>query len=185
MNERNSNIIRTDRLILRPWNNEDFEPFAKLNADPRVREFFPHILTKEESDEQAAWISGNIEKNGWGFWAVSVIGRDDFIGFIGLSQLDVIAAVEVAWRLDYDHWGKGYATEGARAALRYGFEVLGLDEIVSCTADINERSRRVMRKLGMHRDPQEDFVMPKLEEGHPLMRHVLYRLRKDEWERIK
>ncbi len=181
MKDSDKHNIRTDRLILRPWKKKDFAPFAKLNADPRVREFFPRILNKEQSNEQALQIAENIAKNGWGFWAVSVIDGDDFIGFIGLSYLDPIAAVEIAWRLSYDHWGKGYATEGAKAVLQYGFDVLGLEEIVACTTKVNERSIRIMEKLGMHHNSEDDFDMPKLD--HPLRRHVLYRLRKDEWKR--
>ena len=178
-------VIKTDRLILRPWLKEDFEPFAKLNADAVVREYFSSTLVREESDASAKVISDAIEQNGWGFWAVSCPGVADFIGFIGLSQVPFTAhftpAVEIGWRLAHEFWGRGYAPEGAQAALKYGFETLNLSEIVSFTTVTNERSQKVMRKIGMHHTPQDDFDYPKLVAGHPLIRHVLYRTQKDEW----
>lgn len=130
---REPSSITTDRLVLRPWKKEDFEPFAAINADSRVREFFPSTQTKSESDVHAEAISEGIEKYGWGFWAVST-SDSGFIGMIGLSQVRFSShftpAVEIGWRLAYGHWGKGYATEGAKAALKYGFEELKLKEIV-------------------------------------------------------
>jgi RimJ/RimL family protein N-acetyltransferase/aminoglycoside phosphotransferase (APT) family kinase protein len=182
------NKIKTERLILRPWRNEDLETFAKLNADPRVMEYFPSTLNREESNLMAEKIQRIIKERGWGWWAVSVPGISDFIGFIGLNSLEksrlpvhFSPAVEIGWRLAYEHWGKGYATEGARACLKYGFEKLGLNEIVSFTAVPNIPSQAVMKKIGMHHDPKDDFDHPKLQEGHNLRRHVLYRLTKDEW----
>jgi 3-dehydroquinate dehydratase/shikimate dehydrogenase len=179
--------IRTDRLILRQWKKGDLEPFASINADPRVREYFPGLQTREESDHSVSLVSGHIEKYGWGFWAASLVETGEFIGFIGLEdvyfQANFVPAVEIGWRLAYKHWGKGYATEGALACLRYGFETLMLDEIVSFTAVENTRSRRVMEKIGMHHDSKDDFDHPKLPEGHPLRRHVLYRLDRDEWKK--
>jgi 3-dehydroquinate dehydratase/shikimate dehydrogenase len=176
------NTIRTERLILRPWTEEDFEPFAKMNADPRVLEYFPSVLSRDESDQLARKIKITIEETGWGFWAVSVPEVADFIGFIGLRYDDFPAhftpAVEIGWRLAFDHWGKGYATEGALAALKYGFETLKLNEIVSFTTEKNLRSRGVMEKIGMHRDPADDFDHPKLSASHPLKRHVLYRIKR-------
>ena len=173
-------MITTERLILRPWTPEDFEPFAKLNADPRVREYFPSVLSTEESNAQAAKISLFIQENGWGLWAVSVPGVAKFIGFIGLSQVSFTApftpAVEVGWRLAHEHWGKGYATEGAMAALKYGFETLKLKEIVSFTSVENRASRAVMEKIGMTHDGADDFDHPLLPEGHLLRRHVLYKI---------
>ena len=172
--------IKTKRLILRPWKETDLESFARLNADPRVMEYFPSVLTREESDALARRISEHIQKYGWGLWAVSLIEADEFIGFIGLHsvrfQTAFTPAVEVGWRLAYDHWGKGYATEGAKAALHYGFECLNLKEMVSFTAAQNLRSQRVMEKIGMHHDPKDDFDHPELSVGHPLRRHVLYRI---------
>lgn len=182
--------VRTKRLILRPWQESDLEPFAQLNADPRVREYFPGILSREESDASVKLVSNHIEKYGWGFWAASLIHTGEFIGFIGLEDVyfsapfnELTPAVEIGWRLAFSHWGKSYATEGARRALQYGFDHLKLDEIVSFTILKNIRSRHVMEKIGMHHDPKDDFAHPKLSEGHPLRKHVLYRLNKTDWER--
>lgn len=181
--------INTKRLILRPWTEDDLEPFAKLNADARVREYFPGLLTRQESDASLKSMAEHIERYGWGFWATSLAESGEFIGFIGLEDVHFSAsfnasapAVEIGWRLAFNHWGKGYATEGALAALKYGYEILNLEEIVSFTAVPNQRSRRVMEKIGMHHRPEEDFDHPKLAEGHPLRRHVLYRLEKAGWQ---
>jgi 3-dehydroquinate dehydratase/shikimate dehydrogenase len=179
--------IRTARLILRQWQEEDLKPFAELNADPRVMEYFPSTKNRQESDHSVKLMSAHIEKYGWGLWAASLIQTGECIGFIGLEDVHFTnhftPAVEIGWRLAFDFWGKGYATEGALASLQYGFETLNLNEIVSFTAVQNERSRRVMERIGMHRDPKDDFDHPKLPEGHWLRRHVLYRLEKSDWER--
>jgi 3-dehydroquinate dehydratase/shikimate dehydrogenase len=152
-------------------------------------EYFPSVLSHKESNDLAKRIIAKLEEQGWGLWAASVPGIADFIGFIGLAKPSFEAhftpAVEVGWRLAFDHWGKGYATEGARAALMYGFETINLPEIVSFTAVQNMRSRRIMEKIGMSHDSKDDFDHPKLPEGHKLRRHVLYRLKKSEWERTK
>ncbi len=180
-------IIQTKRLILRQWCDEDLEPFARLNADPRVREYFPGILSRQESDASVKLMSNHIEKCGWGFWAASLIETSEFIGMIGLEDVYFTAhftpAVEIGWRLAFDYWGKGYATEGARASLQYAFESLNLNEVVSFTTLKNMRSRQVMKKIGMHHDPKDDFDHPKLPEGHSLRRHVLYRISKIDWEK--
>lgn len=172
--------IKTERLILRPWKEEDLSSFAKLNADSRVMECFPKVKNYQESKEEYERIVKHFQEYGWGLWAVSVIDGPSFIGYIGLKNVDFEApftpAVEIGWRLDADFWGKGYATEGAKAALQYGFDVLKLSEIVSFTVENNRRSRHVMEKIGMHRNPKEDFDHPRLPIGHPLRRHVLYRL---------
>ncbi|HEV8052764.1 MAG TPA: GNAT family N-acetyltransferase [Parachlamydiaceae bacterium] len=178
-------MMKTERLILRPWCDDDLEPFAKMNADPRVREYFPRVLTSKESDESVRWFSAHIQKSGWGFWAASLVDSGEFIGFIGLQNAQPLAnfapAVEIGWRLAQEHWGRGYATEGARAALKYGFDTLNLEEIVSYTALDNYRSRHVMEKIGMFHNPAEDFDYLKFPDGHPLRRHVIYRLAKSEW----
>lgn len=177
--------IRTKRLLLRPWNEEDFESFAQMNEDPRVMECFPSVLTKAESDETAQRFKAEIEERGWGLWAVSVIGGADFIGFIGLNPVRFDApftpAVEVGWRLAHEYWNQGYATEGALAALYFAFESLHFDEIVSFTVVRNFRSRHVMEKIGMHHDPKDDFDHPRLLEGDPLRKHVLYRITAQDW----
>ena len=179
--------IKTDRLILRPWQEEDLEPFAQLNADPRVREYFPKLLSRQESVQSVNLMSDHIDRCGWGFWAASLIQTGEFIGFIGLEEVYFMAhfshtpTVEIGWRLAYNYWGKGYATEGALAALRYGFNTQNLKEIVSFTVVQNKRSRHVMEKIGMHHDQKDDFDHPSLPEGHQLRRYVIYRLQASEW----
>jgi RimJ/RimL family protein N-acetyltransferase len=172
--------LRTDRLWLRRWRPADREPFAALNADPRVAEFLPAALTREASDALAARIEAHFEAHGFGLWAVEIPGVAPFAGFAGLSVPDFQAhftpCVEIGWRLAAPFWGHGYATEAARAALGFGWGRLQLAEIVSFTVPGNLRSRRVMEKLGMRRDPADDFDRPGLPEGHPLRRHVLYRI---------
>lgn len=175
------NSLRTPRLELRSWRDEDLAPFAALNADPRVMEHFPSALTREESDALVHRIRAGMEKNGFGFWAVSMPGTADFVGFIGLSvppfDAPFMPCVEIGWRIAHEHWNKGIATEGARAALDTAFGELGLPEVVSFTVPGNTRSRRVMDRLGMRHDPREDFDHPRVPEGHALRRHVLYRIR--------
>lgn len=173
--------IKTNRLILRQWQESDLEPFAALNADSTVMEFFPSLLTREQSDELVKRCSEQISTHGWGFWAATLIETGEFIGFLGLHPVTFEApftpAVEIGWRLAYKHWGKGYATEGANAALAYGLDKLKLPQIVSFTTVNNLRSRHVMEKIGMDHTPADDFDHPKLPPGHPLRRHVLYRYR--------
>ncbi len=177
-------VLRTKRLYLRRWLSEDREPFARLNADPRVVEFLPKPLSREESDAVADRIEAHFQKHGFGLWAVAIPGITPFAGFIGLSIPRFEAAftpcVEIGWRLDAEYWNRGYATEGARAALEFGFVSLQLKEIVSFTVPGNVRSRRVMEKLGMTHSASDDFDHPLLPEGHPLRRHVLYRLGRPE-----
>jgi RimJ/RimL family protein N-acetyltransferase len=173
--------LRTDRLWLRRWVAEDRVPFARLNADPRVVEFLPGPLSREASDAVADRIEAHFRQHGFGLWAVEVPGVTRFAGFIGLSvprfEAVFTPCVEIGWRLDAEHWNRGYATEGARAALAFGFGALRLAEVVSFTVPENVRSRRVMEKLGMTHSPSDDFEHPLLPEGHRLRRHVLYRLR--------
>ncbi len=176
-----SNIeLHTDRLILREWRDEDLEPFAALNSDPEVMRYMPKLLSREDSDERVGQIREHFERHGFGLWAVEVRGAQPFAGFVGLSvpQYETLftPCVEVGWRLAREVWGYGYATEAARAALGFGFTRIGLIEIVSFTVPDNQRSRRVMERLGMTHDPNGDFEHPLLPEGHPLRRHVLYRL---------
>lgn len=178
MNEKE--FIRTERLILRQWRKEDLKPFAALNADPRVMECFFAMKSREESDQMVKRMAEYIEIKGWSFWAVSTIDANAFIGMIGLENIQMefpfAPAVEIGWRLAYEHWGKGYATEGAKACLKYGFEKLKLKEIVAFTTAGNTRSRNVMEKIGMHRNPKDDFDHPHIPANHPLVRHVLYRI---------
>ncbi len=175
--------LTTTRLKLRAWRDDDIAPFAAMNADSRVREFFPSTLTFEESLASAEHIAAHWNTHGFGLWAVEVPGTAPFIGFVGLSipafDAPFMPCVEVGWRLAVPYWNRGYATEGGRAAIAFGFDVLGLPEIVSMTTESNLRSRRVMERLGMHRDPSDDFDHPNIAAGHRLRRHVLYRLRRD------
>ncbi len=179
--------LRTPRLILRRWRDTDRDPFAALNADRAVMEHFPAPLRREESDDLVDRIESGFDARGWGLWAVEVPGTAPFIGFVGLNPATFDApftpAVEVGWRLAREHWGHGYATEGARAALAFGFEDLALDEIVSFTSHGNTRSRQVMERLGMHNDPADDFDNPNVPAGDPLRAHVLYRLDRERWQR--
>jgi RimJ/RimL family protein N-acetyltransferase len=172
--------LRTQRLRLRRWLPADREPFAALNADPRVAEFLPAPLAREASDALAARVEAHFETHGFGLWAVEAPGVTSFVGFAGLSipafSARFTPCVEIGWRLAVPFWGRGYATEAARAALGFGFRQLRLGEIVSFTVPGNLRSRRVMEKLGMRRDPADDFDHPALPEGHPFRRHVLYRI---------
>jgi ribosomal-protein-alanine N-acetyltransferase len=175
--------LRTDRLLLREWRDADLEPFAAMNADPRAMEFFPSVMTRDESDRFVLnKIVPQFERLGYGPWAIEVPGVTPFAGFVGLLEQTFAApftpCVEVGWRLDSPYWGHGYATEGARAALAYGFAVAGLDEIVSMTTLTNVRSIAVMERLGMRR--AGEFEHPNVPLGHPLRPHVLYRLENDE-----
>jgi RimJ/RimL family protein N-acetyltransferase len=173
--------IRTDRLWLRQWVASDREAFARLNADARVMKYFSAVLSREESDILAARIEAHIDRHHWGLWAVEITGVTPFAGFIGLAtprfDAHFTPCTEIGWRLAADSWGCGYATEGARAVLAFGFGTLGLDEIVSFTVPDNLASRRVMERIGMVHNPSDDFEHPGLPAGHRLRRHVLYRTR--------
>ncbi|MFT3769573.1 MAG: GNAT family N-acetyltransferase [Minicystis sp.] len=172
--------IRTQRLLLRRWLPADRAPFAVINADPRVTEHLPGPLSRAQSDALVERIEAHFEQRGFGLWAVEIEGFTPCAGFVGLSvprfEARFTPCVEVGWRLGAEHWGHGYATEAARAAVAFGFETLGLAEIVSFTVPANLRSRRVMERIGMTRDPADDFDHPLLPEGHALRRHVLYRI---------
>ncbi|MFC6354503.1 GNAT family N-acetyltransferase [Luethyella okanaganae] len=181
--------LETERLVLRRWSHADLEPFSALNADPRVMEHFPSPLTPEESAAFVGRIEDAFRRRGFGLWAVERRDTGVFIGFVGLTVPGFEAhfssvqapAVEVGWRLAADEWGQGFATEAASAVLGFAFEVLGLAEVVSMTAVGNERSMRVMERLGMRHDPADDFEHPNVPVGSPLARHVLYRLDRDGW----
>lgn len=172
--------LKTSRLLLRSWRDSDREPFARINADPRVMEYFPACLSRADSDALIDRIEARINDHGWSLFAAELREAGEFIGFMGLSvpafEAHFTPSVEIGWRLAAEHWGKGLATEGARAVLHFGFTQLRLPEVVSFTTVANVRSRRVMEKLGMTHNPAEDFDHPDLAEGHSLKRHVLYRL---------
>lgn len=176
--------VDTPRLRLRQWRAADRAPFAALNADPAVMEFFLSPLSRESSDASIdAWQS-QLDSRGWSNWALELKASGELLGFTGLSiprrVLPFSPCVEVGWRLARKHWGQGYATEAARAALEVGFARLDLREIVSFTTVGNVRWRAVMERIGM-RDARQDFEYPGFPEGHPLRRHCLYRIARDEW----
>ena len=178
--------ITTERLYLRQWRDSDREPYGALCADPAVMRFFPGLLSREASDRDIDAWQAALEDRGWSNWAVETRETGVFIGFIGLSvprrALPFMPCVELGYRLAREHWGKGYATEGAKAALRVGFERLMLPEIVSFTALVNLPSRAVMERVGMS-NANEDFDHPNpaLPEGSTLKRHCLYRLSRERW----
>jgi ribosomal-protein-alanine N-acetyltransferase len=178
--------LYTERLVLRRWLPSDRAPFAHMCSDPRVMEFMPALLSREESDAMIDRIEAFFDERGFGLWAVEVVGVSAFVGFVGLwvPRIDVawMPAVEIGWRLAPEHWGHGYATEGGQAALDFGFDVVGLDEIVSFAAVGNVRSQQVMQRLGMVRDVDGDFEHPAMPQGDPLRPHVLYRLQRPQGE---
>lgn len=176
--------LTTSRLILRQWRETDLAPFVAMNANENVMAYYPATLTRQESEAYSAKIIDLISQRGWGFWALELRETGEFIGFTGLHIPGVVLpftpCVEIGWRLGLEHWGKGYATEAAREALRFGFETLSLDKIVSFTSLINLRSQAVMERLGMVRS-KEDFEHPAVDVGHRLRSHCLYRLSRDVW----
>jgi RimJ/RimL family protein N-acetyltransferase len=173
--------LTTDRLLLREWRDSDLPAFHFLNSDPEVMEFLPKLLSRAESDAFAARIRSAMTEQGFGLWAVEVVDVVPFVGFVGLSipsfEAPFMPCVEIGWRLVREHWGNGYANEAALAAMACAFGPLGLREIVAFTVPANVKSRRVMERIGMVRDPREDFDHPDLPPGDPLRRHVLYRRR--------
>jgi ribosomal-protein-alanine N-acetyltransferase len=179
-----NSALQTGRLVLRRWRAEDRQPFAALNADPEVTQYLPAPLSRGESDDLVDRIEASFDANGFGLWALEVKATGEFIGFTGLSvprfEAAFMPTVEVGWRLARSAWGKGFATEAARASLDCGFGEHGLDEVVSFTTETNAPSRAVMHRLGMTGDPDDDFDHPTL-TGHRLVRHVLYRMPADRW----
>ncbi len=182
--------IRTDRLLMRPWRDSDRDPFAALNADPEVMRHFQGTRTRAESDEFVDRIEAQWADAGWGLFALEVLASDDadgvpFIGYTGLWPAYFVepGTVEVGWRLAHDAWGHGYAPEAARAALRFGFEDVGLAEIVSFTAEANTNSQRVMQKIGLQREPSRDFDHPNVDaERYPhLVRSIFYAVSRSDW----
>ena len=175
--------LETDRLILRRWEYGDLVPFRAINGDPRVMEFYPSVNDATESDRILRAAETHFDQHGFGLFATELKSSGELLGFVGLQRIPYethfTPAVEIGWRIAFEHWNKGYATEAARACLDDGFTRLGLAEIVAMTAVINHRSRRVMEKLGMTYNSKDDFDHPKVAEGHILRPHVLYRLKRD------
>lgn len=178
-------VLTTERLYLMQWQPRDFAMFANMNADPEVMKYFPKLLSSTLSDTIAKKCQQLIKDNGWGFWAVSLKESDAFIGMVGLNEVhaDMPFApnVEIGWRLHKDYWGQGYATEAARASLKFAFETLKLDEVVAFTAVINKHSQLIMQRIGMS-DTQESFYHPMLDLNHRLAEHVLYKITRQQWQ---
>ena len=174
-------MLTTPRLHLRPWRDSDREPFAAMNADPRVMQHFPALLTRAESDALVDGFAAHHGEHGFTMFAAELRDTEAFIGFTGLLhpsiQTHFTPCVEIGWRLAPPHWNRGYATEAARECLRFAFEDLALEEVVAYTVPANVASRRVMEKLGMTYTPADGFDHPRIPENHPLRRHVLYRCR--------
>lgn len=177
--------IATQRLVLRQWREQDFAPFAALNADPDVMAYFPSVLDSPQSDAMASRCASLIAERGWGLWAVEEVLSHRFIGFVGLhipkDDLPFKPCVEIAWRLAREHWGQGYAYEAAQAALEIGFRELALPEIVAFTTVANRRSRALMERLGMQQDVNGNFNHPAVADIPRLRPHVLYRFDRQRW----
>lgn len=173
--------LHTDRLVLRPWRDVDLAPWAAMNADPAVREHLGGLLTREESDACVARFRAEFERRGHGWWAVEVRATGEFVGFAGLDEVEEdmpFSGVEIGWRLARHAWGRGYATEAALTVLSYGFDTLGLPEILAVTTAANLRSQAVMRRIGMTRNPADDFDDPAAPEG-PLRPNAVFRISRD------
>lgn len=172
--------LRTPRTVLRAWKDSDLPAWCEMNADAEVRKHFPSVHTEAEAVGEADRIRAQIAQHGWGFWALEVPGVTPFAGVVGLLvpayEAHFVPCVEIGWRLARGTWGNGYAIEAARAAARFAFDVLDQDEIIAITVPANTPSRKVMERLGMRHDAAGDFDHPRVPEGHPMRRHVLYRL---------
>lgn len=181
------NILKTDRLILRTWNDHDLKPMFEINQDPNVMEYFPALQDLEMTKQFINKVNVHFEKHGYTLYATIRKNSGEFIGFIGLLMADFEAhftpAAEIGWRLSSKHWGQGFATEGAKAVLDHAFSVLKIPEIVSFAAAGNVKSIRVMQKIGLQHHEEDDFDHPKLDDTSPLKRHVLYRLSRKEYLR--
>jgi RimJ/RimL family protein N-acetyltransferase len=179
-------VIETSRLVLRTWNQEDADAYFQINQDLKVIELLNGSLTMEQVNDFITTANSHNDKHGYTLWAAELKETRDMIGFIGLNyttwEAHFTPATEVGWRLGSQYWGHGYATEGAKASLDYGFRECGLKEIVSFTVPANVRSIRVMEKIGLKRDANGDFAHPKLSAGHPLSQHILYRLNASDFQ---
>lgn len=177
--------LETERLLLRQWLDKDFLPFAAMNADPIVRKYFPSLLTADQSHASIKSFQEAIIQKGFGLWALELKDSGEFLGFCGLQVPSFHAhftpCIEIGWRLAKEYWGNGYATESAKKCLSFAFKTLNVPEIVSFTAIDNWPSRRVMQRIGMQRNPQDDFEHPLVDDEHPLKKHVLYRVSKIQW----
>ncbi|WP_374535993.1 GNAT family N-acetyltransferase [Chitinimonas taiwanensis] len=177
--------LRGERVLLHDWRDDDLPTWVAMNADPAVRRYFPSVLDEAAALGEASRIRAHAEREGFTFWALEIPGVADFAGFVGLIRTGFDAhftpCVEIGWRLAQAYWGQGYASEAARLALQQGFDTLQLDEIVALTVPANLPSQAVMQRIGMRRDPADDFDHPRLSDGHPLQRHLLYRIKRQDW----
>lgn len=180
-------MLKTNRLLLRQWTEDDFSPFAEMCRDKDVMEYFPKLQTEEESYKMGEKILSLINKRGWGFWAVEIPNQKKFIGFVGLhtltEKMPFSPCVEIGWRLSKAYWGKGYATEAAKETLNFAFNKLNLNEVVSFTTLANNRSKAVMQKIGMYNSNQ-NFMHPDIETSNPQCEHVLYKIGQSDWQRL-
>lgn len=180
--------LHGERVLLRDWRDDDLPAWVAMNADPAVRRHFPGVLDEAAALGEASRIRAHAEREGFTFWALEIPGVTDFAGCVGLIRTGFDAhftpCVEIGWRLAQAHWGKGYASEAARLALVYGFDPLQRDEIVALTVPANLPSQAVMQRIGMQRDPADDFDHPRLAAGHPLQRHLLYRIKRQDWRAL-
>ena len=171
--------LHTRRCVLRQWQDSDFEPWARMNADPEVRRYFPEVLDAEQAGAEARRCRDAIAQRGWGMWALEIPSEFRFAGFVGLHvphfDAPFVPAVEIGWRMARAAWGRGFATEAAQAALDFAFDRLALGEVIAMAVPTNAASRRVMDRLGMRRDMSGDFDHPRVPSSHRLCRHVLYR----------
>lgn len=179
-------LMETARIRLRSWQKDDLSDFCALNADPDVMRFFPATLARKDSDNLAASFQAGMLRHGFGIWVLELPGISSFAGVVGLNVPSFDnTLVEVSWRLHKLFWGHGFATEASAVALEAGFSLFSLESICSVTARLNIPSEKVMRRLGMEHNPKDDFHHPALPDGHPLSRHVFYRMRKQRWKEQK
>ena len=176
--------IQTDRLIMRQWNKDDYSAFAKMNADKDVMEFYPSILTTEQSNDMAQKIESEITVKGWGFWAIELKDKNSFVGFVGIHEpgyeLPMSPCIEIGWRLAKEYWGNGYATEAGKAALDTAFKKLELTEVYSFASVSNKKSQAVMERLNMI-NTNKNFEHPLIPINNPLREHVLYKIDRQQW----
>ena len=181
--------IETERLLLRPWREADLEPFIRMNEDPEVVEYLPSPISGKESQQFVRRSQAHFAEHGYGLYVVERREDAAFLGYTGLNwtlfESHFTPALEVGWRLARHAWGRGYATEAARASMTHAFVEKGISEIVSFTVPANARSAAVMKRLGMTRDPADDFVHPRLGPDHPLGHHILYRVQRSEWDAVR
>ncbi|NOZ54860.1 MAG: GNAT family N-acetyltransferase [Gammaproteobacteria bacterium] len=176
--------LETERLILKQWKDSDYRVFTGMSSDPEVMRYYPSLMSRSESNEMADKIRSLISDKGWGFWAVEEKDDNKFIGFVGLHEpvpeLSFSPCVEIGWRIRKEKWGKGFATEAAKEALNFAFEVLKLDKVYSFSTVKNQKSRAVMERLGMI-NTHKNFEHPEIPTDSPLRDHVLYEVRREQW----